>query len=116
MAQKKTALADLDITSEALAQQDGLAERIARARGATLTDARETNTMKPTETPTQTVGPSSRNAWRRGKSVLQVAVPDDIYVELSIIAKRRRISLSAMTKDALNDWLTRHGHTLVIPE
>ena len=41
------------------------------------------------------------NSWRRGKSLVQVAIPEDAHVELSIIAKRRRMTLSQVVKAAL---------------
>ena len=47
-----------------------------------------------------------------GKALIQVAVAEDAHVELSIIAKRRRLTLSAVVKAALNEWLERHGHVL----
>ena len=37
-------------------------------------------------------------------------------MELSILAKRRRMTLSRLVKDALNQWLDRHGHALRLPE
>jgi hypothetical protein len=59
---------------------------------------------------------SDRNAWRRGKSLVQVAIPEDLHVELSVIAKRRRITLSQMVKAALNDWLAKHDHQIRLPD
>jgi len=111
MAKKPSALAGLDIAREGLAQQDGLAERLARRRA----------TKEPTlatEVPNdrnRSVG-QDHNAWRRGKSLIQVAIPEDIHVELSILAKRRRINMSRLVKDALNDWLAAHGQALRIPD
>lgn len=111
MTRKPSALAGLDIASEGLAQQDGLAERLARQRStkggaAPLKAATEGNGH----------GSQDHNAWRRGKLLIQVAVPEDIHVELSILAKRRRTNMSRLVKDALNDWLTAHGQALRIPD
>lgn len=126
MARKPTALADLDIAGEALSQQDGLAERIARKRGLSggqpQTQTLETipskvlvsglsNTANSKESVTR-----DANAWRKNKSLIQVAIDEESHVELSIIAKRRRITLSQLVKSALNDWLTTHGQTLRIPD
>lgn len=55
------------------------------------------------------------NAWRKGKSLLQVALPDDIHMELSILAKRKRATLSELVKDPLNLWLKTNGHELRVP-
>jgi hypothetical protein len=55
------------------------------------------------------------NAWRKGKSLMQVALPDDIHMELSILAKRKRATLSDLVKDALNLWLKTNGHELRVP-
>ena len=109
MAKKPSALAGLDIAGEGLAQQDGLAERLARQR----VDKGAAGAMKP-EQGRGEVG--DRNAWRRGKALIQVAVPEDIHVELSVLAKRRRINMSRLVKDALNDWLAAHGQALRIPD
>lgn len=101
MARRQSTLASLDIAAEGLAQQDGLAERLARGRagqGPAAEPARE------------------RNAWRRGKALLQVAVPEEAHLELSILAKRRRMTLSRLVKAALNEWLEHHGHALRLPE
>ena len=107
MSKKTSALADLDITAEGLNQQDGLAERIARNRAAKAPDA---------AAPAPASVKPDHNAWRKNKSLLQVLVDEDSHVELSIIAKRRRSTLSKITKEALNDWLAAHGHTLRLPE
>ncbi|MBN9509077.1 MAG: hypothetical protein J0I21_08170 [Alphaproteobacteria bacterium] len=104
MARKPTAIAALDIVAEGLAQPDGLAERLARSRAA-----------RPAATPAP-VAPVERNAWRRGKTLLQVALPEQVHLELAILAKRRRLTLSRLVKDALNEWLERHGHALRVPE
>ena len=45
-----------------------------------------------------------------------MAVPEEIHVELSVLAKRRRINMSRLVKDALNDWLAAHGQALRIPD
>jgi hypothetical protein len=37
-------------------------------------------------------------------------------MELSILAKRRRITLSQLVKGALNQWLDSHGHALRLPD
>ena len=124
MARRATPLADLDIAAEGLAQQDGLAERLARSRG-----------QRPAATPpTKEVGvgkvggdeaapplagrrrPPARepNDWRQGKSMVQVALSEDSHVELSIIAKRRRMTLSQLAREALDLWLENHGHSLRI--
>jgi post-segregation antitoxin (ccd killing protein) len=111
MAKKSSALAELDIAGEGLAQQDGLAERLARQRAIK-------GLASTTEIPSERNGTAvqDHNAWRRGKSLIQVAVPEDIHVELSILAKRRRINMSRLVKDALNDWLAAHGQALRIPD
>lgn len=100
MARKPTNLAALDILGEGLAQTDGLAERLARKRA-------EAPAARPAK---------DHNAWRRGKALLQVAIPEDVHLELSILAKRRRLTLSHLVKDALNQWLERHGHQLRLPD
>ena len=111
MAKRPTALADLDIASEALAQQDGLAERLARSRerspGSPPALAKPADQLSAGRAPTR-----DANAWRRGKSLLQVAIGEDAHVELSIIAKRRRMTLSQVLKSALDEWLASHGHDL----
>jgi hypothetical protein len=106
-AKRPSRLAELDIESEGLTQQDGLAERLARQRGRAGEGA-EDAAARPS------APARDANAWRRGKSLLQVAIDEDTHVELSIIAKRRRLTLSQLTKDALNDWLKAHGHELKI--
>ena len=45
-----------------------------------------------------------------------MAIPQDIHLELSILAKRRRMTLSQVVKAALNQWLDSHGHALRLPE
>ena len=117
MARRPTALADLDIEQEGLAQQDGLAERLARQRGQLSEQAAplvrqedaapEMGRRRASEDP---------NAWRRGKALLQVAIPEDIHVELAIIGKRRRLTLSQITKEALNAWLAAHNYQIRIPD
>lgn len=117
MARKPTALVDLDIAGEGLAHQDGLAERLARQRS-------QRTTEKPSEPPSVPTPaeapilprPRDPNSWRRGKSLVQVAIPEDAHVELSIIAKRRRVTLSQVVKTALNDWLVKHGYSLQLPD
>lgn len=117
MARKPSALAELDITSEGLTHQDGLAERIAKQRGQQSTDSPPASPPDQTSAATRTaLPPRDANAWRRGKSLVQVAIPEDAHIELSIIAKRRRMTLSQVVKAALNDWLARHGHQLHLPE
>lgn len=111
MAKKSSALAELDIAGEGLAQQDGLAERLARQRAI----KGPSSTTEISSERNGTVG-QDHNAWRRGKSLIQVAVPEDIHVELSILAKRRRMNMSRLVKDALNDWLAAHGQALRIPD
>jgi hypothetical protein len=59
---------------------------------------------------------SERNAWRRDKGLIQVAVDDDIHTEISIIGKRRHLTLSRLTRNALNLWLETHGYALRIPD
>jgi hypothetical protein len=120
MAKRPSALADLDIEREGLAHQDGLAERLTRQRAKR---EGEPSNAADTSSPSKEaqVVPSSgavpdRNAWRRGKSLIQVAIPEDVHVELGVIAKRRRITLSQMVKAALNDWLDKHDHRIRIPD
>jgi hypothetical protein len=110
MARKPSTLATLDIVGEGLAQQDGLAERLARQRAVTPSSSRS---APAAESAKHSPG---HNAWRRGKALLQVAIPDEAHMELSILAKRRRITLSQLVKGALNEWLASHGHTLRLPE
>jgi hypothetical protein len=105
MARKPSAIAALDIVAEGLAQPDGLAERLARSRAA-----------RPAAAPPAAAAPVERNAWRRGKALLQVALPEPVHLELAILAKRRRLTLSRLVKSALNEWLERHGHALRVPE
>ncbi len=102
MARKPSALAALDIVAEGAAQADGLAERLARGRAA----------APPPPSPQ----PRAPNAWRQGKALLQVALPEEAHLELSILARRRRLTLSRLVKTALNEWLDRHGHALRLPE
>ena len=127
MARKSTALADLDIEGEALSQQDGLAERIARKRnlavGSDVPRPTDSGKHKPADlgpgsatNVAKSVPPRDPNAWRKNKSLIQVAIDEESHVELSILAKRRRITLSQLVKSALNDWLNAHGHTLKIPD
>lgn len=106
MARKTSALAALDIVGEGMAQQDGLAERLQRQRAARK------------DTPPAEPAPAAKehNAWRRGKALLQVALPDEAHLELSILAKRRRMTLSQLVKEALNQWLDSHGHALRIAD
>ena len=104
MARKPGRLAALDIVAEGMAQQDGLAERLARGRAA----------RAPEAPPVAAV--ADHNAWRRGKALLQVALPEEAHLELAILAKRRRLTLSRLVKAALNEWLERHGHALRVPE
>jgi hypothetical protein len=133
---RKTALADLDIVSEALSQQDGLAERIARGRGQRVEQVLAGMPAPPTAQPMQTdnvpaepknetapIGPTRRgrtgkdpNAWRVGKALLQVAIPIDAHIELAVLAKRRRIAVSDLVRAAMNEWLEKHGHALRITE
>jgi len=102
---RKSTLAALDIAAEGLAQQDGLAERLARQRAARGGAGEGAPAASP-----------PHNAWRRGKALIQVAIPQDAHMELSILAKRRRITLSQLVKTALNQWLDTHGHALRLPE
>ena len=118
MAKRSSSLADLDIEQEGLAQQDGLAERLAKQRGHQIEPASTPVRQEviAASAPTRQRAPSDPNSWRRGKALLQVALPEDIHVELAIIAKRRRLTLSQVTKQALNDWLSSHGHHIRIPD
>jgi uncharacterized protein YkwD len=123
MTAKQTALASLDIMSEGLAQQDGLAERLTRQRSSKSTSvARAPKVDSPPPPALERVRESDsvstkneHNAWRRGKGLIQVAVDEDIHMELGIIGKRRRLGLSRLTRDALNLWLETHGYSLRIP-
>ena len=114
MARKSSALASLDIVSEGMAQQDGLAERLARARSAGDRKDVPVAVDKPATGSAATM--RDHNAWRRGKALLQVALPDEAHLELSILAKRRRMTLSQLVKEALNQWLDSHGHALRVSE
>jgi hypothetical protein len=124
MNRKPTALAELDILSEGLAQQDGLAERLARhramkARATAAPAPPPSEPALPKEKGSGThipAAPSERNAWRRGKGLIQVAIDEDIHIELGIIGKRRRLGLSQLTRNALNLWLETHSYTLRIPD
>lgn len=108
---KSTALADLDIEQEGLAQQDGLAERLARQRARPPGEASAAPSPQPPDEVRR-----DPNAWRRGKALVQVAIPEDIHVELSIVAKRRRLTMSKLVKEAVNDWLQARGYTLRLPD
>ena len=111
MARKTSTLATLDIAAEGLAQQDGLAERLARSRAGAAPVAAATAGQGSDPERAR-----DHNAWRRGKALLQVAIPEEVHLELSILAKRRRITLSQLVKAALNQWLDSHGHALRLPE
>ena len=130
MARKASTLAALDIEAEGLAQQDCLAERLARQRAAAVAPpsvgragpgagqaagqgAGHGTDLAPARDVAQ--GPG-HNGWRRGKALLQVAIPEEAHMELSILAKRRRMTLSQLVKAALNQWLDSHGHALRLPE
>jgi len=117
MARKSSALAALDIVSEGLAQQDGLAERLSRQRAARAGGERQAAPPEPplAKTASATLA-KDHNAWRRGKALLQVAIPEEVHLELSILAKRRRMTLSQLVKASLNQWLDAHGHALRLPE
>jgi hypothetical protein len=117
MARKTTALVDLDIESEGLTHQDGLAERLAKQRARHSVDAPpEVAPGRPAAETQRSLRQHDPNAWRRGKSLVQVAIPEDAHIELSVIAKRRRTTLSKIVKAALNDWLASHGHQLHLPD
>jgi hypothetical protein len=117
MTRKHSALAALDIVGEGLAQQDGLAERLARQRAARGGASAEQRGAEPPPASVPGTAPAGdHNAWRRGKALLQVAIPQEVHMELSILAKRRRMTLSQVVKDALNQWLDSHGHVLRLPE
>lgn len=109
MAKRTSPLASIDIAAEALTQQDGLAERVARNRTGKSSAPLSSKAQAAHPNPTPVVEP---NAWRKGKSLLQVAIPEESHVELSIIAKRRRMTMSQLVKDAVHDWLEKHGHSL----
>jgi hypothetical protein len=122
MAKRNSAIADLDIAAEGKAQQDGLAERLARRRvtrdAPDRTGAEAMTTAVPASEPESEPAKSRRsgardaNAWRKGKALLQVAISEESHVELSIIAKRRRMTLSQLVKSAVDQWLETHGHSL----
>lgn len=119
LARKATTLATLDIAAEGLAQQDGLAERLARSRSVPLPAAANGPRPAAGQGGAERVEPDrprDHNAWRRGKALLQVAIPEEVHLELSILAKRRRMTLSQLVKGALNQWLDSHGHALRLPE
>ena len=121
MAKRNSAIADLDIAAEGKAQQDGLAERLARRRATRdapdRTGAEAVTTapaLEPESEPAESrrSGARDANAWRKGKALLQVAISEESHVELSIIAKRRRMTLSQLVKSAVDQWLETHGHSL----
>jgi hypothetical protein len=121
MAKRNSAIADLDIAAEGKAQQDGLAERLARRRVARdapdRTGAEAMTTVPASELESGPAKPRpsgvrDANAWRKGKALLQVAISEESHVELSIIAKRRRMTLSQLVKSAVDQWLETHGHSL----
>lgn len=124
MARRTTPLADLDIEAEGLAQQDGLAERLARNRGNRGSSTASANEQRATDARTGEVTPlptgharqatRAPNDWRHGKSMVQVALSEESHVELAIIAKRRRMTLSQLAREALDLWLEQHGYTLRI--
>jgi hypothetical protein len=124
MTRKETALASLDIVSEGLAQEDGLAERLIRQRsskpeGTTRALQRKTPPSlmpEPGNEKHSTSAKHDRNAWRQGKALLQVAIPGDAHIGLSVLAKRRRMPLSQLVKSALNLWLETHSHILRITD
>jgi hypothetical protein len=123
VARKNTALADLDIAAEGLSQQDGLAERIMRSRVAKIEPPQITpnavppiEAMSATPAPTRAKAVKRDNSWRKDKALIQVAVSSDSHIELAILAKRRRIPLSDLVREAVNDWLAARGHTLRITE
>jgi hypothetical protein len=124
MTRKETALASLDIVSEGLAQEDGLAERLMRRRSSKDEDTTRVSQQVTRPSPGPERGneirsPAAkydRNAWRQGKALLQVAIPGDAHIELSVLAKRRRMPLSQLVKSALNLWLETHSHTLRITD
>jgi uncharacterized protein involved in type VI secretion and phage assembly len=51
-----------------------------------------------------------------GQGLLQVAISDDARIQLSILAKRRRMPLSQVVKSALNLWLETHSYTLRVTD
>lgn len=95
---KKSSLADLDIVDEGMAQLDGLAERLTQLRDKRVEPAPEARG------PARAVG---RNQYRAGKTLLQVMLDESDHVELSIIAKRRRATMSDIVKEALDEWLSK---------
>jgi hypothetical protein len=124
MTAKPTALASLDIVSEGLAQQDGLAERLTRQRssksGGIVPVVKQDSAPSPTSEQGRKedsiFSKNDHNAWRRGKALLQVAIPNDIHIELGVLAKRRQIQLSHIVRAAINLWLEKHSYTLRIPD
>jgi hypothetical protein len=124
MTKKETALASMDIVSEGLAQEDGLAERLMRQRSSKAEGTTRAFQQVTQALPTPERGNEKhslpakhdRNAWRQGKALLQVAIPGDAHIELSVLAKRRRMPLSQLVKSALNLWLETHSHTLRITD
>jgi len=124
MTAKQTALASLDIMSEGLAQQDGLAERLTRQRSSKSTSVTRVQTLDSPPSPKseqgrgdESVSPKNdRNAWRKGKALLQVAIPNDAHIELSVLAKRRQVQLSHIVRAAINLWLEKHSYALRIPD
>jgi len=124
MTAKQTALASLDIMSEGLAQQDGLAARLTRQRSSKSTSVTRVPTLDSPPPPALERGrggdPAStkneHNAWRRGKALLQVAIPNDAHIELSVLAKRRQVQLSHIVRAAINLWLEKHSYALRIPD
>ena len=125
MARRSRAIANLDIEAEGLAQPDGLAERLQRNRETRTTTV--SAITSPTKGAAQPADPASavnmppgrsggrgRNDWRNGKAMVQVALDEEMHTELSIIAKRRRMTLSQLAREAMNLWLETHGHTLRI--
>ena len=124
MTAKQTALASLDIMSEGLAQQDGLAERLTRQRSSKSSTVTRVPTLDSPPSPKseqgrgdESVSPKNdRNAWRKGKALLQVAIPNDAHIELSVLAKRRQVQLSHIVRAAINLWLEKHSYALRIPD
>jgi hypothetical protein len=123
MTTKQTALASLDIMSEGLAQQDGLAERLTRQRSSKSTSAARVATpdnpppaFEPGRGGDLASSTGNHNAWRRGKALVQFTIPPDAHIELGVIAKRRRIDLSGIGRQALNLWLEKHSYTLRISD
>ena len=106
-AKRPSRLAELDIESEGRTQQDGMAARLARRRnraGEGMDDKAAARQPQPAR---------DANAWRRGKALLQVAIDEDIHVELSIIAKRRRpIDQGCAERLAQGTWARAEDHQL----